>query len=639
MGFRSRALLTGVATGFLRANNKRHDEMKQRLTQLADTNAEIERERAKSELTNAVKAASDESAKFKQLQDMGHIDAEGAFTPAYWRDVTQKDWQEHGNGKTHDEYIQVYKQDRPQKFVRAYKDVGEIQSGFQEVYRSINAKQVAESSINPLTPFEQMLGGGIATVFGGSSDIEQKAVQIDTPVVNPLTNNTPSPTYENKGLSYNMPQEKPETISQIVTGANGEMYAVFASNKGEPIKQKLNIRARVGDENSKGGFGTMGTEKVRLFNPADNTYFAENTHLDVATGNVRVGKDWVEVPEGLISVPQDVKIDKIEFPDPNTGDVMTVQAYQTATGTVGPNVITMPDGTAWSTVTKPVPKVDSEGKPIQTKKIPPVIKTNLDEFNRQHKTITLVDALVRSNYVSNPVSWAQKNLSVVADTVAASFGYQGDAEGQLDAVVAYANRQLTEAGLKDKIGALDTAAVRAGEKDAIQALLTFAMADSQKSGDRLSNQDVENAREVVSPLVSGTMSHRSAVLAVRNLAEKRVATVVAQDLSLAQGQGPTSEIWDYYPSSKAQVAKGLTPIAEAFDGEQLVYKIKALEKTNPQAYANTIKHLTANKGLGNKWEYALTQPVRVDTKTGTVFLPFYQESSDGTIRVGIFKAK
>lgn len=650
MGFRSRALLTGVATGFLKAQNDRRDKMAERLQQLSDNRALMDRERAKSEYAEATKAAAKEKMEWARAMEAKEIDADGNYTQLYYDKVATTAFadpniQKAYGGKGFDAFKAEWQKLQPKKMTRQFKDASEISGDMSRVLDSIDTRQRHELSQPVMTGLDSFLASGVNRVksaVGMEPSVPQEVPQDTAPAtLNPYADvqpSAPAEPYVAPNFTPVTEPVKPDSVNQLVTAANGDIYAVFTDSTGKRMETKLSFKGKSegGDDV---GLGKMGTEKVRIFDPSTQQFFKEDTHRDIATGAVRVGRDWVDIPEGMVAVPADIKIDPIKFPDPVTGEVMTVQAYRNVTGGVGKNDITMEDGTSWTPISKPVPYTDQNGNKVQTKKLPPVIKTDLEEFNRQHKTVTLVDELIRANYVSNPVSWAQKNLSVITDTIAASVGYTGEDKKDIDAIVAYANNEMTASGLKDSIGALDAAAVRAGEKDAIQALLTFALADSQKSGDRLSNQDVENAKAVVDPLVSGTASHRGALLSVRSLAEKRVSTVVGQHLNLAMGQGPTSELWDYYRSAKMQVDKGLTPVAEVFEGQRLIDKIKSLETTNPTAYAQTIKYLTADRGIGTKWEEVLKRPVRVDTATGVVFLPFYRETNDGAIRVGIYKAK
>jgi hypothetical protein len=148
---------------------------------------------------------------------------------------------------------------------------------------------------------------------------------------------------------------------------------------------------------------------------------------------------------------------------------------------------------------------------------------------------------------------------------------------------------------------------------------------------------VKQAADVVQPWLSGTEGHRGALAAVRAQSENQLARVVSSDIALAYGNGPTSKIWEYYPSAANKVKQGLTPVAEEFEGKQLVSTIKNLEKTDKAAYDITVRNMI--KGLGADWERKLQRPVRVDEGTGTTFLPFYRQNKDGTYNVGIFKAK
>lgn len=654
MSFRSRALLTGVATGFLKANNDRRDRMAERLQTLSDNRATMERERAKSRADAAAKEAAKEASEWHNLRSNEFIDDEGNFQKAYYDKAAYAEFikpeVKERFGNDFNSFVAEWSKMQPKKFIRQYKDPNEIEASLQQVYSSIDTRQQAELQRPAFTGFDAMLGSmvnrvssavGGGNVFGPPSDGTLDSTP--TPELNVMREQE-QPTestapYEAPAFTQRTEPVKPETINQFIKGQDGKMYAVFADDTGKLVETELNIR--VPEDAADAGptsIGKMGTEKVRLFNPETGQFFMEDTHKDIATGAIRVGRDWVDVPEGMVTVPSDIKIDKIEFPDQVTGEVMTVQAYRNVTGGVGKNDITMADGTSWTPMTKPVPAVDNEGNRIQTKKPSPVLAANLADFNRQHKAITLVDELMRTNYKSNPTSWVKSNLSILADTVAASVGYEGN-PNDLDAIISYIQNEASGTSLSEKIGTLDAEAVRKGEKNAIQEFLVFAIADAQKNGDRLSNQDVDNARAVVEPWIEGTVAHKGALLSARELSEKRVANIVAQDISQALGQGDTSPAWDYYRSTKMQIDKGNTPVAEVFDGKRLIDKIKALETTNPTAYAQTIKYITADRGLGPKWEDILKKPVRVDRETGVVFMPFYRENQDGTIRIGIYKAK
>jgi hypothetical protein len=256
MGFRSRALLTGVATGFLKANNDRHAELKARVVELADRKAELDRERAKSEMTRSVEAAATESAKYQELFGKGHIDAEGNYTTVYWDDASRAEWQQHGNGKSHKEYAETFKQGRPQKFVRQYKDVGEIQKGFQSIYDSIDARQRAESSVNPLTNIENMLGGSVLSLFGRDTDFEQKAEQVSVPTVDPMTHAAPSAVHEDKGLTYNLPKEKP-ALTQLVKNIQGKYDSIQVTDDNKVSVTDTGVTAMITDQNGNSLRGSL----------------------------------------------------------------------------------------------------------------------------------------------------------------------------------------------------------------------------------------------------------------------------------------------------------------------------------------------------------------------------------------------
>lgn len=208
MSLRSRAFLAGVGTGFFKANNERRERMQQRLEELANNRAEMDREHAKSEYSRTIKAAEAEKAQVQALRSAGHIDeVTGEYTDNYWRDTTMDSWDKE-NYASQEEFIKVYKQGKPSKFQSQYKDPAEIASKTQSIYSAIDQRKREELGRSPLTGFDTMLGN----LMGGVSEGPEVTTKVPT-------------------LDANAPQQPIEMNEE-----RGEMFRVKPEEKGPVVK-------------------------------------------------------------------------------------------------------------------------------------------------------------------------------------------------------------------------------------------------------------------------------------------------------------------------------------------------------------------------------------------------------------------
>lgn len=260
MGFRSRALLTGVATGFLKANNDRRDRMAERMQQLSDNRATMDRERAKSRADAASKAAAEESSKWHELRSNGYIDTDGNYTTLYHDKIataefTKKEVRE-AYGNNFDAFKTEFSKMGPKKFIREYKDPNEIETSLQNIYSSIDTRQRNELQRPALTGFDAMLGSvvnrvssavGGGNVFGPPSDGTLDSTP--TPTLDPMRTQEPvvdtpyeSPNFKTPVAAKELKEVKTETDESGVVQAvkfytDGSQETVSTNiQKGKEIK-------------------------------------------------------------------------------------------------------------------------------------------------------------------------------------------------------------------------------------------------------------------------------------------------------------------------------------------------------------------------------------------------------------------
>ena len=440
-------------------------------------------------------------------------------------------------------------------------------------------------------------------------------------------------------LDWDTPTVKPQTINQIIKGPNGENFAVFANNKGpkgEVIKVNLGIKSPLTANSA-----PRKIEKVRLFNSETNTYFDAPFDRDQNTGEVLVEGTWLKPDSGISHMPHDVKLIDLEYTDPTTGEEMSAQSYVTVGNATGTNIVRMPDGITFATTGIPV---SLRGKQDQTENkkgaIPHAVKQDLVAFGHQRKTASLASTMLSQDFISSPTTWIQSNLSLFTDMLGATVGLTGERAGDLDAIAAFMESEIQDnEKLKEAIGPLDAAGVRSGQKDTIESFLRFSLARSQFGAGRLTVQAVEAAEEVVSPLMNGTDYNRGTLQTVITRSGAEMARIAGSAITLAMGQGETSNIWRHYPRVQQYMSKPyyLTPVPEKVDGKFIVSDINKMKTSNPEAYSSTIVNL--KNTFGENWEEALRTPIRFSREFDTIVMPMYKKKDDGSFQFGIFPAK
>jgi hypothetical protein len=208
----SRALLGGVATGFLKANNDRRDRMNTRMQELADNTAVQARERAKTALSVNQKNAQAENDKIKALTSEGAIDDKGMYNDSWWLRQSQADWKEFGepSGVSHMDYTNnTYKKDRPKGIQREYKSSADINKGYEELQSSISANLRNDLNKNAATSLDRFLGSSLRKLTGTPEEVETEAEAL--PQFNPMApQSAPMGSYESEGDGA-LPESKPRT--------------------------------------------------------------------------------------------------------------------------------------------------------------------------------------------------------------------------------------------------------------------------------------------------------------------------------------------------------------------------------------------------------------------------------------------
>jgi hypothetical protein len=603
--------------------------MEQRMQALADNKALRDREHAKSEYDRTMKAASQEQAQIQALRSAGHLDDKDQYTDTYWRDTTMDLWDKKAYAKQED-FINVYKQGRAAGFQRQFKNPNEIAGQLRGIYDAIDQRQVEESGKSALTGFDQMLGRGFVK--------EQAPDEPETPIpsLDATVPSAPVETLEDKGKFFEAAQPEPKSIQQVIKDDTGNNFAVFANDKGEMTKVNLTVNSGVPSTPR----GNRKTEKVRLFDRDKGFYFDEAVNRDIDTGEVFVNGEWSKPSLNIATMPADVKLQKLEYTDPDSGDEMSAQAYPTVGSATGPNVVRMPDGTTWAITGQPVLlRGKRDVHDTSRGKIPETTKENLKLFGQQRKTASLANLMLRQDFISSPTQWAAGNMSVMTDMLGATFGMVGENRPKdLDAIAKYINSEIQDSEeLRNSIGYLDAAAVRSGERAALENFLVYALARSQYGGGKLTVQAVEQAEDVVKPVFRGSEFNRGSLQTIIARSSDSMALIAGADITLALGQGSVSKIWDYYPRVKQKVDQGLTPVPETVDGDLVVSDIKRLEKTNKAAYDATVRNMVDR--LGANWEEALKKPIRYDSRYDTIVMPMYLKNEDGSYTFGVFPAK
>lgn len=242
MGFRSRALLTGVATGFLKANNDRRDRMAERMQQLSDNRATMDRERAKSRADAASKAAAEESSKWHSLRSNGDIDDEGNYTDKY-NDAQAmlmytKDGVKKAIGNEWDSFRTEFRKMGPTKFVRQYKDADQIEASLQNIYSTIDTRQRGELQRPALTGFDSMLGSmvnRVSSAVGGGNLFEPPSDgtldSTPTPELDVMREQGPVENRPYESPSFTAPKPESQKAHKFITGPDGKVSVAFADSE------------------------------------------------------------------------------------------------------------------------------------------------------------------------------------------------------------------------------------------------------------------------------------------------------------------------------------------------------------------------------------------------------------------------
>lgn len=193
MGFRSRALLTGAATGFLKANNDRSARMQERMQELADNNATMSRERAKSRYEATSAQANAIASTKADLLANNFIDADGNYTKQYYKNEAYLQWKDpnvqkaFGGPKGYAGFEEKYiSRNQIPRFVDPYKPAAQREADLTKLYSSIDAKQQVEANQPTLTGLDKFLmksassaintvGDGVREVTNGAIDIQSGA--------------------------------------------------------------------------------------------------------------------------------------------------------------------------------------------------------------------------------------------------------------------------------------------------------------------------------------------------------------------------------------------------------------------------------------------------------------------------------
>lgn len=160
-----RAILTGAITGFLRSNNERRERMEQRLYTMANDRATREREQAKTEYSDMLKASQAEEAEYNSLRSVGDIDENGNYSDQYYTKLAYAEFKDpnvrEAYGNDFEKFNQEFRKMAPKSYKRNYKSPAKIKEELTKLYASIDARQQESTSGPVLTGFERMLGQGI----------------------------------------------------------------------------------------------------------------------------------------------------------------------------------------------------------------------------------------------------------------------------------------------------------------------------------------------------------------------------------------------------------------------------------------------------------------------------------------------
>ena len=337
MGFRSRALLTGVATGFLKANNDRRDRMAQRLQELSDNRALMDRERAKSRADAASKAAAEEHSQWASLRANDFIDDEGNYQKKYFDKVAYAEFQKKETreafGGNFQQFADEFKKTQGTKFIRQYKDPEQIESSLRNVYDSIDTRQRSELSRPAMTGFDAMLGSvvnrvtssvGLDKPFGPPSDgtlsseptAELNVMQEQGPM-------EPAAPYERP--NFKGPEVAPEKAEKWIRREDGTWVVAFADSAGGNTIVNTGVKGYDTDQGFKDTRPSMTDSDQKWYvngipvpNVKEVTYVDEHGVKQTEKGVLNEQGKFVKVPE--LSPFSDVDKPKEELDAPYTGE-------------------------------------------------------------------------------------------------------------------------------------------------------------------------------------------------------------------------------------------------------------------------------------------------------------------------------
>lgn len=293
MGFRSRALLTGVATGFLKAQNDRRDKMAQRLQELSDNRALMDRERAKSEYANATKAAAEEKAKWAQAVEARDIDADGNYTKAYhdkqaFALFKDPNIQKAYGGKGFKAFAEEYAQMGPKKMTRMFKDPDVLQANLTKLLDSVDSRQRQELSQPVMTGLDKFLMTGVNAVssaFGATPKNSQEPVQEQEVTFNPYadvdTTGTPEP-YTTPSFTPQATSVEVKTVDKHVD-SQGNLHLLKTYEDGTTEIEKTSINEGKPVVHTALSYDEDGTEYIV-------NMYKDKTSTKTPTGLTKAGK-------------------------------------------------------------------------------------------------------------------------------------------------------------------------------------------------------------------------------------------------------------------------------------------------------------------------------------------------------------
>lgn len=544
----SRALLGGVATGFMKANNDRSDRMAQRMQELAENTAMMARERAKTQHSVAQESARVENEKKTSLRAEGAIDNKGNYKDSWWLRQSQADWNTYGkpSGMTHEEYTNtVFKAGKPTKFVSQYKSAHEIDQSSNALHSSISSNLRNDLNKPAATALEKFLGGSLRKMTG----TPQEAV---APPSAPLPSIDPM-----------APQGGP----QETYGGTGAIPEAPLAASTAPKRSSLTTVNLYSGENIDG--------KTYQYDPSTGEVLDENSG------------QWHQVPEGMSTISANRNPFTRKFTDESTGEELSQNVIETyasdpkATDRVaGKTYIAI--GTVRSGDVSLSPAKKGEFKQ-QT--------NNAVRFATVDKVSNLAIEMLSQDYVDNPATWVASRLATIADALGATINLTGKTLEDTQAITSFIEGRLENdwEAIKD-IGPLDAAAISSGNVKSIQTLLTYATTSMLTKDGRITMAARTDAKEIAESLVTGGAVHTGKLVSLLNQNSKEMSSIVDSDLNIAMAN-MRSPTWERYSDVKRMVQGGWKPLYNTYEGDQIKMNLGKLENSDPVAYRKSLASL------------------------------------------------